>query len=79
MKGEDYVGVVKARAADTARWTALGEQYTPDYETIAAVSSARWSALAGYYGTDYSAIADVSSARWSALAEVYTAEPVRGQ
>jgi hypothetical protein len=74
-----YLTVSKARAADAARWNALGAHYAPDYEAIAAVSSARWSALGVHYAPDYEAIAAVNSARWSALGEWYVARDVPGQ
>jgi hypothetical protein len=47
--GESYGAGSRARAADGARWAALGAAYAPDYEAIAAVSSARWSALGEWY------------------------------
>ncbi|MGD8820795.1 MAG: hypothetical protein PVF67_11880, partial [Anaerolineae bacterium] len=39
----------RARAADAARWAALGTLHAPDYEAIAAASSARWTALGESY------------------------------
>ena len=35
--------------ASSARWSALGKHYAPDYEAIAAVNSARWNALGEWY------------------------------
>jgi hypothetical protein len=55
--------------AASARWSALGASYTPDYEAVAAVSSARYTVLAESY--ELSAARSADSARWSALGASY--------
>lgn len=57
--------------AGSARWTALGVAYAPDYEAVAAVSSARWTALGEDYAPFQARAAD--AARWTALAARYPA------
>ena len=63
-------GITAGIEAASARWTALGASYAPDYEAIAAVSSARYTALGESYG--HSAARAADSARWSALGASYT-------
>jgi hypothetical protein len=86
-------GIAAGIEATSARWSALGASYAPDYETIAEVSSARytalarsfgrsadsarWAALGASYAPDYETIAEVSSARYTALAESYGFSPAR--
>jgi hypothetical protein len=54
--------------ASSARWSALGESYAPDYEAIADADSARYGALAERYVPDYERAAAANSARWTAMA-----------
>ncbi|MEJ2735968.1 MAG: hypothetical protein P8189_20780 [Anaerolineae bacterium] len=65
----DSQGTVASLEAASARWTALGASYAPDYEAIVAVNSARWAALGESY--TYSAVRATDSARWTSLGASY--------
>jgi hypothetical protein len=62
-------GVAAGVEAASARWSALGAHYAPDYEAIATASSARWSALGEYLSKAKARAAD--TARWNALGAHY--------
>jgi len=70
----------RSRAADTARWTAMGEYYeqlnvAQSMERSRAADTARWTAIGEYYvqleaaQLQRSRVAD--TARWNAMAEYY--------
>jgi hypothetical protein len=70
----------RSRAADAARWTAMGEYYeqlngAQNMERSRAADSARWTAMGEYYGNLEAAQLQRSraadTARWNAMAEYY--------
>ena len=67
---EVSTGTAAGIEASSARWSALGESYAPDYEAVAAASSARYSAMGESLARSKASVADV--ARWNALAERFT-------
>ena len=70
-------GIEAGIEASSARWRALGEYYTPDYEAITAVNSARYEAMARHYGkevADLERSEQASTARWVAMGAHYAEE-----
>ena len=58
-------GISAGVEASSARWTALGAHFAPDYGAIATVNAARLNALGEYFGKSKARAAD--AARWNAL------------
>ena len=64
------LGTEAGLEASTARWSALGESYAPDYEAVAAASSARYSAMGEALARSQGGTAELG--RWKALGERYS-------
>ena len=63
------LGVAAGLEASTARWSALGAQFSE--AGAQAADSARWSALAAHFAPNYELVATTSSARWNALGKAF--------